>query len=112
VTPIPPKRARVSGAHALESLATSVNQIVSSSLFETPHPHSNAAPATPQKDKAFHTICKDEGLSPHSIVQAWKIFRGSAELAHEYLSFDISQVGMREARSYWLSDELAHVQKA
>jgi hypothetical protein len=66
----------------------------------------------PQKDKAFHTICEEEGLSPHSIAQARKIFRGSAELAHEYLSFDISQVGMREARSYWLSDELAHVQKA
>jgi hypothetical protein len=111
MTPAPPKRTRFSGAQALESLATSVNQIVSSSLFDAPAsgPHPDTAPATPRKDKAFNTICDEEGLSPHSIALSRKVFRGSAELAHEYLSFNMSQAGMREARSYWLTDELTRV---
>ena len=87
-----------------------VNHIIANSFFDSPHLHSGSTPATPQKDKAFNMICKEEGLSPHSVALAQKIFCGSAELAHEYLSFDVSQTGMHEACSYWLSDELTHVQ--
>lgn len=66
---------------------------------------------TPKKQRAFKIICKEEGLSPHSLAMARRVFRGDTdELADEYLSFDISLPGSKEACSLWLADEISHVQ--
>ena len=114
-----PKRTRYSGAKALNMLVdtvnTGMNMLISQSGLVNPlsgaSPRAPSSMQTPKKSRAFRIISREEGLSPHSLSRARRVFRGDAdELADEYLSFDVSLPGGREARSLWLADEIARVQ--
>lgn len=62
-----------------------------------------------RKDKAFAIVCAEEGLSPYSIAKACRVFRGNGEIAREYLSFPTDNENMKEARRFWLMDEIMRV---
>jgi hypothetical protein len=88
-------------AKSVEVLTTG---LTSGSLFAGP-----ASDSPAKKDKAFATVCAEEGLSAISLAKARRVFRGSGEIAREYLSFDVKDEAQREARHYWLMDELERV---
>jgi len=87
------KHIKKSGSQAFVELTDTLNSYVST-LMAPPMEHSPAAAgllsASPaRKDAAFRTVIEEEGLSPHSLSYAWKVFRGNVELANEYLSFGL-----------------------
>ena len=105
-----PKCIKKSGSQAFVELTDTLNSYVST-LIAPPMEHSPATTgplsASPvRKDAAFRTVVEEEGLSPHSLAYARKVFRGNVELANEYLSFG---PGLREARTLWLQDELERI---
>ncbi|KAG6806149.1 hypothetical protein H0H92_012501 [Tricholoma furcatifolium] len=109
ITPAP-KRSCTTGTQALNFLAESVNTLILSVTADSiSSATAMASTGTPKKDRAFNIVCKEEGLSPYSIATARKVFRGSVELANEYLSFDTELPGMKEARTLWLQDECERV---
>ena len=106
------KRIKKSGSQAFVELTNTLNSYVSMLITPAPMQHSSPAAAgllsaSPvHKDAAFRTVVEEEGLSPHSLSYAQKVFRGNVELANEYLSFG---PGLREARTLWLQDELERI---
>ncbi|KAF5318979.1 hypothetical protein D9758_018530 [Tetrapyrgos nigripes] len=101
-----PKRVRVSaGAQALENMSTAFGSLaegMKSGAFM-------AAPVTDspiKKEQAFNIVRAEEGLSPHSLAKARRVFRGSGEIAREFLSFDPTDENEKEARHCWLLDEM------
>ncbi|KAF5362751.1 hypothetical protein D9758_011692 [Tetrapyrgos nigripes] len=101
-----PKRVRVSaGAQALENMSTAFGSLaegMKSGAFM-------AAPVTDspiKKEQAFNIVRAEEGLSPHSLAKARRVFRGSGEIAREFLSFDPTDENKKEARHCWLLDEM------
>lgn len=86
----------------ISSLCESVNHLVSGIV---PSPRKTGV--TPNKKfHAFQVVQAEEGLSPHSLARARRVFQGDDDLADEYLSFDVSDEIQREARSIWLSSEM------
>ena len=57
-------------------------------------------------DKAWNIVKEEEGLSPHSLAKARRVFRAADDVAEEYLSSDSLDDLEREARSFWLHDEM------
>jgi len=105
-----PKCIKKSGSQAFVKLTDTLNSYVST-LMAPPMEHSPAAAgllsASPaRKNAAFRTVVEEEGLSPHLLSYAWKVFHGNVELANEYLSFG---PGLREAHALWLQDELERI---
>ncbi|THU75895.1 hypothetical protein K435DRAFT_206793 [Dendrothele bispora CBS 962.96] len=108
-TPGPtPNRVRVSGgAQALESMSESVKVLtngLASGAFMMPPPSDS-----PEKKKlAFDTVRREENLTPAELAKASKVFRGTGEMAREYLRFteleDSDEMG--ESHKIWLIDEI------
>jgi hypothetical protein len=84
------------GAAALDRLVGQVG-----SLVEALEDEPSDSPA--RKHQAFDVVREEEGLSPHSLATARRVFRGSGELAREYLSFGHDDT---EARAIWLHNEM------
>ncbi|KAF5344615.1 hypothetical protein D9758_013915 [Tetrapyrgos nigripes] len=109
-TPAPrSKRGRTSaGAQALENMSGSVAVLAegfaSGSLFAPP-----ATDSPVKKEKAFNIVRAEEGLSPHSLAKARRVFRGPGEVAREYLSFNSKDEEEKEARHFWLLEEMERV---
>ncbi|KAJ3818467.1 hypothetical protein F5880DRAFT_1510934 [Lentinula raphanica] len=107
-TGITPARKRVrtsAGAQALTSMSATFAELtegLKSGDFLAP-----PVTDTPKRKKmAFNIVRDEEELSPYSLAKARRVFRGSGELAREYLSFDSSNDNERRARTYWLMDEM------
>ncbi|THU77599.1 hypothetical protein K435DRAFT_877641 [Dendrothele bispora CBS 962.96] len=104
-----PKRVRTSaGANALENMSNSFGALadgIASGAFMAPPPTDSPL----KKERAFKIVRAEEGLSPHSIAKARRVFRGSGDIAREYLSFDCTKAEEREARTIWLNNEMEHV---
>ncbi|KAJ3832137.1 hypothetical protein F5878DRAFT_647029 [Lentinula raphanica] len=111
IPPVTPARKRVrtsASAQALESMSSAVTTLTdglaSGSLLALP---STDSPA--KKREAFDVVRAEEGLSPYSLAKARRVFRGSGELAWEYLSFDFTKEAEISARHLWLVDEMERV---
>ncbi|KAF5343816.1 hypothetical protein D9758_016204 [Tetrapyrgos nigripes] len=104
-----PKRVRTSaGAQALTSMSSTfaaLTEGLKSGEFLT----SPSTDSPVKKKKAFDIVRAEEGLSPHSLAKARRVFRGSGEVAREYLSFDSTKDEERSARTFWLMDEMDRV---
>ncbi|KAF5329074.1 hypothetical protein D9758_018533 [Tetrapyrgos nigripes] len=87
----PRKHVRISaGAQALKTMSSSV-----AALTEGLTPPLIDSPAS--KKRAFDVVCAKEGLSPYSLSKAHCVFRGSGEVACEYLSFNSADESERTA---------------
>lgn len=102
----PSKRAKATSTAHISSLCESVNRLVSGIIPPSP----TRITATPgKKDHAGKMIKLEEGLSLHSLVCARVVFRRSDDVAAEYLSFDNTDEDEREARAYWLQNEMDRI---
>ncbi|KAJ3717543.1 hypothetical protein C8R42DRAFT_677417 [Lentinula raphanica] len=86
------------------AVTTLTDGLASGSLLALP---STDSPA--KKREAFDVVRAEEGLSPYSLAKARRVFRGSGELAREYLSFDSTKEAEISARHLWLVDEMERV---
>ncbi|KAJ3831959.1 hypothetical protein F5878DRAFT_647183 [Lentinula raphanica] len=111
IPPVTPARKRVrtsASAQALESMSFAVTTLTdglaSGSLLALP---STDSPA--KKREVFDVVRAEEGLSPYSLAKARRVFRGSGELAREYLSFNSTKEAEISACHLWLVDEMERV---
>ncbi|KAF5367461.1 hypothetical protein D9758_003826 [Tetrapyrgos nigripes] len=86
-TPAPKRVCTSAGAQALTSMSSTfaaLTEGLKSGEFLT----SPSTDSPVKKKKAFDIVRAEKGLSPHSLAKARCVFRGSGEVAREYLSFD------------------------
>ncbi|KAF5313536.1 hypothetical protein D9758_018536 [Tetrapyrgos nigripes] len=104
-----PKRVRTSaGAQALTSMSSTF-AVLTEGLKSGEFLTSPSTDSPVKKKKAFDIVRAEEGLSPHSLAKARRVFCGSGEVAREYLSFDSTKDEERSARTFWLMDEMDRV---
>ncbi|KAK7439194.1 hypothetical protein VKT23_017684 [Stygiomarasmius scandens] len=103
------KRVRTSaGAQALTSMSSTFAALTEGlKTGEFLAPPSTDSPI--KKKKAFDIVRAEEGLSPYSLSKAHRVFRGSGEVAREYLSFDSTKDEEKAARTFWLMDEMGRI---
>lgn len=65
---------------------------------------------SPVRKRAWDVVRAEEGLSPFSLGRARRVFRDEVSVK-EYLSFDVTDEAEKEARSFWLQDEITHANR-
>ncbi|THU97037.1 hypothetical protein K435DRAFT_796822 [Dendrothele bispora CBS 962.96] len=105
-TPHRHKHIRPTSSAQIGQLVTTVEKLVT--VLVTPT--KTATPtAKNQKELAWKTIKKEEGLSPNSLAIARDVLGGGPEVVEDYLSFDADDEQERAARTAWLARRMAKV---
>ena len=99
------KRSKGSNTAAqLNELCGSVKELVHGLVGDT---NGSGTSFSPVRQRAWDMVRAQEGLSPHSLARARRVFR-SKESVKEYLSFADDEA---EARTFWLYDEMEHANR-
>ncbi|THU80216.1 hypothetical protein K435DRAFT_561100, partial [Dendrothele bispora CBS 962.96] len=102
-TPIK-KRARPTSSAQIGQLFNTVDKLITGLVS----PVKALTPTTRKihKDNTWKTIKNEEGLSPYSLSKAMRVLGQGDDVVEDYLRFDSVDEEEREARAFWLAEEI------